>query len=117
MKPLARGNPVKTFILLLSLGLALVMPGASQAADPPPPGGGIDLGPKSDDPDVMPPAGDAAAAIPSRIVCFTCARSGAYSRRTDWPRISRGYLLEYGPNCAAPQRWVMETRPQICAYR
>ena len=114
---------MKMFILLfsLTLALALVMPGGSQAADTPltwPPKG-TDLGPKPDTADEAPAGvGSAdveAAANTYRIVCFTCG--GSFPRRTDWPRISRGYLWEYGPSCAGPQRFVMETRPQICAPR
>jgi hypothetical protein len=106
---------VKPFVLLSALGLALLMPEvsqAAQAASPPLPGPGQKLAPKPQTPAVTPPA--SAKVSPYRIVCYTCG--GLYPYRVAWPRIPAGYLYEFGPGCSGPQRWIWETRPQVCAY-
>jgi hypothetical protein len=106
---------MKSSVLLCALGLALLMPEHSQAAQapgPPSPGPGQQLGPKPQERAIRPPVG--VEASPYRVACYTCG--SLYPYRVAWPRIPAGYLYEFGPGCTGPQRWIWETRPQICAY-
>jgi len=108
---------VKSFALLSVLGLALLLPVASEAADgatSPPPLSVEKVRPaQQKQVDRSAPQMSTTRTTHYRIMCYTCG--GGYPYRVAAPYIGAGWVLEYGSGCGYGQAWRYDSQPYICS--
>jgi hypothetical protein len=99
---------MKTYILASAVGLALLLPHVSPAAEPEP---------AQNEPAQKPPVGAVNPEISNRVValCFTCG--GAFPQTNAILNLNGfgNLTVEFGANCAVPLVARADNRPRVCS--